>query len=163
MENRGRKSEAERQIAPLVASLAKASETRPDPPAYLREAEAKEWRTVVERMPVGWFRPEHYGLLEAMCGHVCRIREINAELAGQSIEGEGFERYNRLSIAADRESRAAAMCATKLRLTLQSQYDEKYAHRSASKPNFRPPWEFGEDVAARRWGQSGQVAEETEQ
>ncbi len=140
METRGRKSESEREIAPLVASLAAVSETRPEPPAYLREAEAAEWRTVVGRMPAGWFRAENFGLLEALCGHVCRLRQINAELAEQSIEGEDFERYNRLSIAAERESRAAAMCATKLRLTLQSQYDEKAAHRSASRQNFERPW-----------------------
>lgn len=134
MEQRGRKSELERE----VANLALVSETRPEPPDHLRKAEAAEWRTIVGRMPAGWFRAENYGLLEALCGHVCRLRQINGELAEQSIEGEGFDRYNRLSIAADRESRAAAMCATKLRLTLQSQYDEKAAHRSASRTSGRP-------------------------
>jgi len=138
METRGRKSESEREVAQLVH----VRDDRPDPPEDLTPEQAEEWRGVVGRMPASWFKREHYGMLSAYCRHVCRAREVERELAATSIED--LEKYEKLARSAERETRSILACGRTLRLTHQSQYDEKKAHRSANQGSSSggSPWDF---------------------
>lgn len=137
METRGRKSESEREVAQLVA----VRDDRPEPPADLTAEQAEEWRAVVGRMPASWFKREHYGMLSAYCRHVCRSRAVEKELAMQPIDD--LERYEKLARGAERETRSMIACARTLRLTHQSQYDEKKAHRTVQNQSAGGgrPWE----------------------
>jgi hypothetical protein len=53
---------------------------RPSPPDELTEEQAKEWRSIVERMPSDWFKREQFALLVAYCRHVCRARFLAKQI-----------------------------------------------------------------------------------
>ncbi len=63
MGTRGRKSAAELGVIQGIPE-------RPDAPDELTPEQAEEWRAVVDRMPVDWFRREIWPLLCAYCRHV---------------------------------------------------------------------------------------------
>lgn len=139
METRGRKSESEREVAQLVH----VRDDRPEPPEDLTAVQAEEWRAVVGRMPASWFKREHYGMLAAYCRHVCRARDVEKELSLTPISD--LERYEKLARGAERETRSLIACARTLRITHQSQYDEKKAHRTVnnhSSTGNGSPWDF---------------------
>src|SRR5262245_10001598 len=137
METRGRKSEADREVAQLVH----ARDDRPEPPADLTSRQAEEWRAVVGRMPSGWFKREHYGTLAAYCRHTCRAEDVEKELASASLATD-LERYEKLARAAERETRSLIAAARTLRITHQSQYDEKKAHRTVqNQGGGGKPWD----------------------
>jgi hypothetical protein len=137
METRGRKSESEREIAQLVH----VRDDRPEPPEVLTPVQAEEWRAVVGRMPAAWFKREHYGILANYCRHVCRSNDVERELSLTPVSDSDL--YTRLSIAAERETRAIIACARTLRITHQSQYDEKKAHRTVQNQSSGggKPWD----------------------
>jgi phage terminase small subunit len=139
MQQRGRSSESEREVARLVTITS----DRPDPPPELSAEQADEWRAVVGRLPPNWFKREHYGVLVSYCCHVTQRRFLEKELRIQSIEGEGLERFNDLAKAVDRETRAILLCARAMRMTHQSQYDKDKASRSSNKAPAEGtrPWE----------------------
>lgn len=141
MEQRGRKSAAELE----VAQLAGIRDDRPDPPVELTAEQSDEWRAVVDRLPGDWIKREHHGVLAAYCRHVCRSRLLSHcidVVTAESLDTpEGLERFTELAKAAERETRAVLACARTLRITHQSQYDEKAAARGAGRsPNGVRPW-----------------------
>lgn len=139
MASRGRKSTASLSV---IKSIPK----RPDPPGGLTKAQATEWRAIVGRLPVDWFPRETHPLLVEHVRHIeiaeTIAKEINAFDTTDLATPEGLKRYDRLLRIADRESRAIAALATKLRLTQQSKYSAKSAATAAgSAGDGRRPWE----------------------
>jgi hypothetical protein len=124
---RGPKSASELAVVPTLSTA------RPIPPDDLTERQADEWRRIVGRLPADWFPAETWPLLAAYCRHIVQARRI-ADLVNSfqptwAGEDGGLERLNLLGKMQDREHRAMANLATKLRLTNQSRYDALKAGR----------------------------------
>src|SRR5262245_44689929 len=94
---------------------------RPDAPYDLTTEQAAEWWSVVDRLPSDWFPRETHGLLSQYCRHVVVARRV-AQLVGAAEKAKklNVEYYDRLLRMQERESRAIAMLATKMRLSQQS-------------------------------------------
>lgn len=147
---RGRSSSVSLSVVPADGVLAV---RRPDPPSFLTDEQAEIWRAVVSRMVADWFTPETFPLLSQYCRHVIAANKI-AQLV-QQIECESqdpeenpasvffMERYDRLLKMQEREGRAIATLATKMRIAQQSTYDKSKKKPSAS----RKPWQTQEDAA----------------
>lgn len=137
MENRGRESELEREVANVV----RIADVRPDPPPELNEIEAAEWRRVVDHMPLGWFRHEYYGELVPYCQQL--VKGLGFEAAAKLVAdkyGEGLDQYIKLTKAAERANRVVDKIGTTLRITPQSRYDREKAARDSNKQQTRRPW-----------------------
>ena len=135
MKTRGRDS-----IASVAVAEVSRIETvpRPDAPYDLTDEQSTEWWAVVNRMPADWFPRETHGILAQYCRHVVAARRV-AQLIEQAVNAEPFDvtEYQRLLTMQDRESRAQASLASRMRLTQQSTYD-----RTKKKPIAgRKPWE----------------------
>jgi hypothetical protein len=149
---RGRKSAADLSVVRMEPRIG-----RPRPPADLTNEQAEEWRAIVARLPPGWFRREHYGVLANLCRHTSRARFLGRALELCAPENlttvEGLDHYNKMAAAAERETRSLLACARSLRLTHQSQYDAAKAARGAATASTESaPWEFegvDEEGAAR--------------
>ena len=139
MASRGRKSAAALSVVPTLPNQ------RPEPPAELTKEQAEEWRAVVGRMPAGWFTRETHGLLVQYCRHVVKARLIARALDGYDpavlATPEGVEAFDKLAKMADREGRALANLATRMRLTQQSHYRAEKSVGKASAADEKP-WEF---------------------
>src|SRR5262245_65599703 len=122
-----RKSAAARSITPLGEN------PRPDPPAELTERQAREWRAVVQRMPVEWFGRETHALLTQYVRHVALADKIATEV--EKAEGEDLLKLARLQ---QNESAAIANLALKMRLSQLSSYDNK--HRKTHVATSPRPW-----------------------
>lgn len=110
---------------------------RPPPPDELTEEQAKEWESVVKRMPAQWFRREHFAMLASYCRLVVSARMLSQQIDAFRPEwmktDDGVDRLDRLGRMRDREVRSMAMLATRLRLTHQSQMRSETAGRAARK------------------------------
>ena len=135
MGSRGRTSNA---ALTLVQGGQVSAVHRPVPPNELTPEQADEWTAIVDRMPADWFRREHWPLLTAFCRHVVTHRRVE-NLIQREEGGKRFdvERYDRLLKMRDRESRAIASLATKMRLTHQSGIDRKKPRGAAAAK----PWD----------------------
>ena len=120
---------------------------RPTPPDDLNEQEAAIWTAVVNSEPVDFFGT---AALRNLLADYCRHR-ASADMLSKLI-GEfqpewmdhplGAKRYGNLTRMRDRETRAAADKATKLRLTNQSRYTpQAAATASRNVAKGRKPWE----------------------
>jgi phage terminase small subunit len=135
MKQRGRSSAAELAVTPIHKDL------RPDPPADLTDEQQKEWRLIVGRLPAEWFLRESHGILAAYCRHSSRARRLAREL-DELEDLDDLIRFDKLSKAAERETRAMLACARSLRITNQSRYDAaKAARGAAAAPSGARPWE----------------------
>jgi hypothetical protein len=111
---------------------------RPQPPAGLTDEEMRVWSVVVDAEAADWFRPSQLPLLAQYCRHVVRSNRI-AHLIKVAEAADEFDlaEYAGLLKMQERESRAIAMLATKMRLSQQSTYD-----KSKRKPVLgKRPWE----------------------
>lgn len=119
MAQRGRKSAS----ALAVRSAASAIETipRPDAPYDLTDEESDVWRGVIDSMPADWFSASTFPLLVQYCRHIVRSHRV-AQLVNEAEKSETLDvsSYNALLVMQDRESRAIATLATKMRLAQQS-------------------------------------------
>ena len=129
---RGPKSSA------ALAVVSSVTEYRPPPPKELTPEQAAEWEAIVGRLPAHWFPRETHGLLVALLRHwsTCRFlsKQIDAFNPAWIAEDGGFERYSAWLALRERESRAMAGLAVKLRLTNQSIYTPATAQRQAQQP-----------------------------
>ena len=129
---RGPKSSA------ALAVVSSVTEHRPAPPKELTPEQAAEWEAIVGRLPHNWFPRETHGLLVALLRHwsTCRFlsKQIDAFNPAWIAEDGGFERYSQWLALRERESRAMAGLAVKLRLTNQSRYTPATAQRQAQSP-----------------------------
>jgi hypothetical protein len=130
---RGPKSSAALAVVPSL------TEYRPPAPDGLTEVEAEQWRRIVGRLPHGWFPVETHALLAAMLKHrsthrvLCGlIEEFDMSLLKSTDLGVDY--YGKLLAMRERESRAMAGLAVKLRLTPQSRYRPDVAARQAQQP-----------------------------
>lgn len=143
METRGRKSAAELAVVPF-----KRPEIRPDPPKELTAEQAEVWRETVASEAASFFGT---AALRSLLGEYCR-HTVTARMLGQQIdlfdpawlnevEG-GMARLDALTRMRDRETKAAADKATKLRLTNQSRYTPQAAATASGRAGAaKKPWE----------------------
>jgi hypothetical protein len=133
---RGRRSAAALQLVESAGTVETIE--RPRPPAELTGEEVEVWSTVVGAEAADWFRPSQLPLLAQYCRHVVRSNRI-AHLIKVAEAADEFDlaEYAGLLKMQERESRAIAMLATKMRLSQQSTYD-----KSKRKPVLgKRPWE----------------------
>ena len=128
MGTRGRKSAAELGVIRGIPQ-------RPEPPDELTPEQADEWRAIVGRMPVDWFRREIHPLLCAYCRHVTNSRPIAGLIEdahkGDLTDRKALMRLNRLLGMQERQSNALMGLATRMRLTNQSRYTSRSAASQA--------------------------------
>jgi hypothetical protein len=108
-------------------------------PHDLNDEETEVWAAVVNVQPADWFSPATVPLLAQYCRHVIQARRI-AELLERATGDKMLtvEDYDRLLKMQERESRAIATLATKMRISQQSTTN----HRgNKTAPAARKPWE----------------------
>jgi hypothetical protein len=120
---------------------------RPEPPTELSKDAAAEWRAVVAALPAEWFSRPNWAVLAAYCEHTVTARRLHDLVASfeteWALEEEGLRRLDKLLALRDRETKALADKATKLRLTQQARYTPQAAGTAARKGGDGPaPWQF---------------------
>ena len=140
MGSRGRKSAASLTVVPVSPFR------RPEPPAELTEAQAAVWRATVEGLPADWFGGGTQPLLVAYCRHVATAQLIAEHVDRFDLsrleDDEGLKHYDCLLRMRDRETKATARLATKLRLTNQARYGPRAAATAIRHSSERRSWEF---------------------
>jgi hypothetical protein len=101
---------------------------RPVPPDELSEAEANEWRQIVDRLPADWFGRETIPMLVQYVRHIVRVQKLNGTIksmeARQGEEDFNYRLYMALLRAETNQSRIISTLATKMRISQQSTYDK---------------------------------------
>lgn len=136
MGTRGRTSAAALQVA---APAAIETVARQRAPHDLSDEEVEVWAAVVNTEPADWFSPSTAPLLAQFCRHVVQARRV-AELIERATSDKQLrvKDYDRLLKLQERESRAIATLATKMRIAQQS----TTTHRGNKRPSAaRKPWE----------------------
>ena len=142
MATRGRKSAA------ALSVVAGSIDGRPQPPADLTTFQKELWQRTVAAEPLEQFRT---AALQQLLREYCRHAEAAHILAGEIdtfdaawlADEDGLKRYDRLLAMRDRETKAVADKATKLRLTNQSRYTPQAAATAAKHSGApRKPWEM---------------------
>lgn len=136
MLKRGRKSAASLEVATISAVD---TPPRQRPPHELTDEETEVWAAVVSSEAADWFTPATVPLLAQYCRHVVQAKRV-AELIERATGDPqlDFRDYDKLLAMQERESRAIASLATKLRVAQQSTTN----HRGNRKPSqARKPWE----------------------
>lgn len=100
-------------------AMVDAKNPRLQPPPELGAAQTLIWRQTVDALPSDWFAPEQAPLLSAYCGHVARLKQIEAALAGLHPL-ENLEQFDKLSKLAAGESAKILAHGRSMRLTQQS-------------------------------------------
>ena len=112
---------------------------RQRPPHDLTDEEVEVWSAVVSTEAADWFTPSNTPLLSQYCRHVVHARRI-AELLERALSDPDLDlgSYDLLLKLQDRETKAIASLATKMRLAQQSTRTHRGNARPASAS--RPPW-----------------------
>jgi len=138
MKTAGRKSSAELEIVSTMGENQLSVIKRPAAPEELTVEESVEWERVVGSMPAEWFKPETHAMLVQYCRHVVGSRRmsqrIETEESSPILDMKELERMYRMR---ERESRAASMLATRMRITQQTYYDKQKRRNSGNEK----PWE----------------------
>lgn len=136
MGTRGRTSAASLTVA-KVSPVETVERQRP--PHDLSDEEVEVWSAVVNSEPADWFSPGNVPLLSQYCRHTIHARRIAELIERATADPElAVSAYDRLLKMQDRESRAIASLATKMRISQQATTN----HRGNKKPNAaRKPWE----------------------
>jgi hypothetical protein len=119
---------------------------RPAPPEGLTEAQQEEWRTIVGRMPSGWFPREMHGLLVASVKHITSHRPLSALIdefkADWLRDPDGVAGYDRLLAMREREARSISSLANRMRLAQASRYRGEMAATDIKKQPLESerPW-----------------------
>ena len=126
MESRGRKSAA--SLATVQQNGITAIQ-RPLAPDELSDEQAREWRSVVNRMPADWFPRETHAMLIQYCRHVVSARRVS-ELIESLVSGETesekwIDDYDKLLKMQEREGRAMSSLATRMRISQHAQYQPR--------------------------------------
>ncbi len=128
MDNQRGRKPAARLPAPDAGAI-QVLERQP-PPERLSASERAAWAEVVDGMPAEWFSGPSIALLEQYCGHVASARRIAAWIALAESEGLGgggasLDEYERLLRLRERETRAVASLATKMRISQQATINQR--------------------------------------
>lgn len=136
MVKRGRKSAASLEI--VTGSVLEVVE-RPHCPHDLSDEESEVWFAVVNRLPADWFPTETHPILTQYCRHSVQARRV-AELIEKATGDPELSvvDYDRLLKMQERESRAIASLATKLRISQQATTNHRGNKKQISP---RKPWE----------------------
>jgi hypothetical protein len=134
---------------------------RPEPPPELTQEEAREWRTIVARMPQDWFPAETWPVLVDLCRLICNSRMVNAELHKTNPADKRFHELIKHQFG---YSKSIGTASAKLRLTPQARYAQSEARHRDPTPHVRP-WDLAGGVYAdirksRAWGDPDADADE---
>jgi hypothetical protein len=133
---RGRKSSAELTLIQRAEEILVVR--RPDPPDYLGEEAAAEWRAIVNSMPADHFNRAVQPILEAYCGHAVAVRRID-QLIRDLEDGEGtVGAYARLLTMRGQESRSLGSLAVRLALAYATREFKSFGGKKEGGPR---PWE----------------------
>jgi hypothetical protein len=136
MRQRGRKSAASFAVA-TVEPIELVERQRA--PHDLTDEETEVWAAVVNSEPADWFTPATAPILGQYCRHAVHARRV-AELLERATSDPDLTviDYDRLLKMQERESRAIASLATKMRISQQAIIN----HWGNKKPSAaRKPWE----------------------
>jgi hypothetical protein len=138
-----------RKSAASLSVIAGSIDRRPEAPAELTGAEAEVWeRTVAHEAADVFGTAALQQMLKDYCRHVVAAERlgkvIEGHMAGEPAEGDeaiSLKELDCLLKMRDRETKAIADKATKLRLTNQSRYTPKAAATASKKASERKPWQ----------------------
>ena len=117
----------------LQMSVAQSTELdrRIPPPADLTEYQAQLWMSITATKPADWFQADCLPLLSAYCKHISTAavidQQIDAVEPEQITDLKFLRQYQKLLDMREKQTRAIASLATKMRLTPQSRYDTQKA------------------------------------
>lgn len=136
-----------RKSGAALATKAERVDRRPDPPGDLSETQARVWRETVATEPADFFRTSALReMLKNYCRHTATVVELDVQIRSlptkATLHPEFGRVVERLLKMRERETKAAADKATKLRLTNQSRYTPQAAATAARKSGASRPWEF---------------------
>jgi P27 family predicted phage terminase small subunit len=116
-----------------------------EPPEFLGEAEAAEWREIVQSMPADYFRPSDAPLLAAFCMASAIYKQAGALIAEKGLiisDPSGRQMANPASAVLTAQASSMAQMAGKLRLCPSSRYNAKSANTKANSVGAgSKPWE----------------------
>lgn len=137
MKQRGRVSGAALEIAPMQP-LERVERVRP--PAGMVDEEVEVWAAVVNTEPADWFTPSTVPMLAQYCRHVVQAKRI-AELVERATSDKALslQDYDKILHMQDRESRAIAMLATKMRISQQATTNHRGNKKATS--GHKPLWD----------------------
>ena len=140
MAERGRKSAA--SLSVIVGSI----DGRPKTPADLTKSQQEVWERTVAHEAADTFKTAALQqLLKEYCRHVISAKKLAAMIEAmeslQTMSGDDLGDYDKLLKMRDRETKAIADKATKLRLTNQARYTPQAAATAAKKSSERKPWQ----------------------
>jgi hypothetical protein len=141
MRQRGRRSAA--SLSVVAGSI----DGRPRPPECLNEKQAEVWERTVANEAADTFKTAALQqLLVEYCRHVVTAsnlsRMIEAVESQQVMSADDLSDYDGLLRMRDRETKAIASKATKLRLTNQSRYTPGAAGTASKAATERKPWQM---------------------
>jgi hypothetical protein len=120
---------------------------RPAPPEELTSAQQSVWRATVASETADFFRTAALrALLADYCRHACAATDLSKQIDLYDLDvastPDVVGAMDKLLKMRDRETKAAADKATKLRLTNQSRYTPQAASTAAKNSSVqRKPWE----------------------
>jgi hypothetical protein len=135
-----------RRSAATLSTVASSIDRRPSAPLDLTAAQKATWELTIGSEAIDQFKTAALRqLLKDYCRHVATAdflsEEINAASTGCLRDLDELRRFNRLLAMRDRETKAIADKATKLRLTNQSRYTPRAASTAAQSAGVLRPWE----------------------
>lgn len=126
-----------------VASFSVVPPSLPGPPLVPSDFDAPHaaiWRGVVESKPSGWFGADCQPLLREYC-RAAVMCDVLAPVVADAMAGDDARLQRRLIDIRDKESKRAALLATKLRLTPQARYGPRRAFSEDRKASGPRPWD----------------------
>jgi len=136
MGDRGRKSTAELSVLSNVTELE--MPTRSEPPEYLTEEQANEWREIVASCPVDQFPRGRHASLASHCTHIVQRRKLAQKLEAYERDPEyTISGYKKLADMHAVESAAIDRSAVRLGLA----YSTAYEKRGGKQQTAKKPWQ----------------------
>lgn len=140
MAERGRRSAASLSV------IAGTIDGRPKAPDDLNKTQREIWERTVANEAADTFKTAALQqLLKEYCRHVISAKKLAAMIEATEqlpqMSPDDLVDYDRLLKMRDRETKAIADKATKLRLTNQSRYTPQAAATAAKKGTERKPWQ----------------------
>jgi hypothetical protein len=140
MAERGRKSAASLSV------VAGRIDGRPAAPVALTRPQAEIWERTVANEAADVFKTAALQqLLTEYCRHVVSAKKLAGMVEAMErlpeMSGDDLGDYDKLLKMRDRETKAIADKATKLRLTNQARYTPQAAATAAKKATERKPWQ----------------------
>ena len=134
---RGKKSSVELGVVSWLSGA------RLSVPAHLDEAEAAEWRGIVNSLPADYFRPGDVPLLAEFCIASAMSKWCNATLKAEgAVISDDRRTWAHPAVSIQQMQRSAmAQLAVKLRLCPSARYTEKSAATKTASAGAQRPWE----------------------